>query len=124
MTPRKTRRISPLEFYGLAGIAMVAGIFFLLCRRYSWDPLEAWLITVNAIALLFFGYDKLLAWGGRLRIPEQVLLGLALVGGSPGILAGMLLFWHKIRKNDFQRILAAVMILQCFVFGIWYFMIK
>lgn len=122
---RRTRRpVSPLEFYGLAGIVIVVAIFFLLCRRYDWDPLEAWLVTVNTIAFLFFAYDKLLAWSGRQRVPEQVLLGFALAGGSPGILAGMLLLWHKIRKASFKRMLAAIMVLQCFVFSIWFFMIR
>ena len=124
MKRRQPRPVSPLEFYGLAGIVIVVAISFLICHRYSWDPLEAWLITVNIVAFLFFGYDKMLAWSGRRRIPEKVLLGFALVGGSPGILVGILLFWHKIRKNLFLRALGAIMVLQCFVASIWYFMIR
>ena len=124
MSRRKARPVSPLEFYGLAGIAMVIIMSFLLYRRYSWDPLEAWLITVNIVAAFFFAYDKMLAWSGRLRIPEKVLLVLVLIGGSPGALVSMLLFWHKIRKTDFQRIFWAIVVLQIFVGSVWFFMIR
>ncbi len=124
MSRKRSRYVSPLEFYGLASITMVIIVAFLLHRRYSLDPLEAWLITTNVMTVLFLGYDKLLAWGERQRIPEKILLGLILVGGSPGGLAGMLIFWHKIKKSSFQRIFWAIVILQIFVGSVWVFMIR
>ena len=58
-------------------------------------------IPLNMINFLLFGYDKLQAKRGGWRIPEKVLLGLSLVGGGIGGLAGMLVFRHKTRKNVF-----------------------
>ena len=58
-------------------------------------------IPLNMINFLLFGYDKFQAKRGGWRIPEKVLLGLSLVGGGIGGLAGMLVFRHKTRKNVF-----------------------
>lgn len=66
-------------------------------------PLWAWLLAVNATAFLTYGYDKWIA-GTRprsVRVPEAVLLGLALCGGTPGAYAGMRLFHHKTAKASF-----------------------
>ena len=58
-------------------------------------------IPINFINFLLFGYDKFQAKQGGWRIPERVLLGLTLIGGGIGALAGMLVFRHKTRKNIF-----------------------
>ncbi len=66
-------------------------------------PWWAWLLAaINLAAFAAYGLDKRLASAQRLRIPEIVLLGLALLGGSPGALAGMLAFRHKTRKVSFR----------------------
>ena len=124
MPRKRSRYVSPLEFYGLASTMMVVIVAFLLHLRYSLDLVEAWLITANVVTVLFFGYDKLLAWSGRNRIPEKVLFGLSFIGGSPGGLAAMLIFWHKIKKPNFQRVFWAIVVLQTFVGSIWVFMIR
>ena len=48
-----------------------------------------------------FGIDKRKAVRHRWRIPEATLLGLCLLGGALGGLAGMHLFHHKTRKARF-----------------------
>ena len=58
-------------------------------------------IPMNFLNFLLFGYDKFQAKRGGWRIPEKVLLGLSLLGGGIGGLAGMLVFRHKTRKNYF-----------------------
>ena len=58
-------------------------------------------IPLNFINFLLFAYDKFQAKQGGWRIPERSLLGLTLLGGGIGGLAGMLLFRHKTRKNIF-----------------------
>jgi uncharacterized membrane protein YsdA (DUF1294 family) len=63
----------------------------------------AWLLAVNATAFFTYGYDKWIASARphSLRIPEAVLLGLALGGGTPSAFAGMRLFHHKTAKASF-----------------------
>ena len=76
-----------------------------------------YLILVNIIAFAAFGIDKRKAVKHKYRISEATLLGLALIGGSAGALAGMYLFHHKTRKPLFRAIpvlLAAQIVLLLF----------
>lgn len=58
-----------------------------------------WLVNIATFAA--YGYDKHRAYYAKFRIPEFVLLLLAVIGGAFGALMGMLLFRHKIRKPRF-----------------------
>lgn len=69
---------------------------------HSVYPLLIWLGVMSALAFVLFGWDKGLARRHRRRIPEASLLGCAILGGSAGALAGMLLFHHKTRKPAFR----------------------
>ena len=60
-----------------------------------------YLITVNAAAFLLMLADKLKAKRGAWRIPEATLMGVAAIGGSVGVLAGMYAFRHKTRHIKF-----------------------
>ena len=76
-----------------------------------------YLILVNIAAFVAFGIDKRKAVRHKYRIPEATLLGLALIGGAAGALAGMHLFHHKTRKPLFRAIpvlLAAQIVLLLF----------
>ena len=64
-------------------------------------PLFLFYLTITLVTLAAFGLDKFYAQTHRWRIPERALLGLALIGGAYGALAGMLLFRHKTRKAHF-----------------------
>lgn len=58
-------------------------------------PLLVYLFIMNAAGITVMHRDKVKARKKQWRIPETVLLGIALMGGSFGILAGMQLFRHK-----------------------------
>lgn len=60
-----------------------------------------YLIFVNMIAFLAYGIDKKRAVRKQWRISEKALLGMAVLGGSIGALAGMKIFHHKTRKAKF-----------------------
>ncbi len=55
----------------------------------------AWLLGINLWTTLRFRDDKSRAAAGARRIPEAGLLGLAILGGSPGPFAARRLFRHK-----------------------------
>ena len=74
--------------------------------------LTAALLLLNLLTFALFGLDKALARTQRRRIPEARLLGLALIGGTPGAYAGQALFRHKTRKQPFSRDLFAIAVLQ------------
>jgi uncharacterized membrane protein YsdA (DUF1294 family) len=60
------------------------------------------LLALNAWTILRFWQDKQRAIAGDRRIPEADLLGLALIGGSPGALLARRWFRHKTRKQPFS----------------------
>ena len=70
------------------------------------------LVLVNAWTVLRFYQDKQRAVLGERRIPEADLLGLALIGGSPGALLARQLFRHKTRKQPFSTQLFLIVALQ------------
>lgn len=71
-----------------------------------------YLFVINVITFAAFGLDKRKAKKRKFRIRESVLLGLALIGGSLGALAGMFLFHHKTRKPAFRIGIPVLFLLQ------------
>ena len=71
-----------------------------------------WVLLVNLWTILRFWQDKRRAIAGARRIPEADLLGLALIGGSPGAFAARRLFRHKTRKQPFTTRLWLIALAQ------------
>ena len=74
--------------------------------------LTAYLVLVNATALALMLVDKQKARRGVWRIPEATLLGIAVLGGSIGAIAGMYLFRHKTRHLKFSLGLPLILAVQ------------
>ena len=72
----------------------------------------AMLVLVNLWTVLRFWQDKQRAIVGKRRIAESDLLGLALIGGSPGALFARRLFRHKTRKEPFSTYLFLIVAMQ------------
>ena len=72
----------------------------------------ALLVAVNAWTMLRFWQDKQRAITAKRRIPEASLLGLALIGGTPGALLARHLFRHKTRKQPFSTWLILIFMVQ------------
>ena len=71
-----------------------------------------YLFVINVITFAAFGLDKRKAKKRKFRIRESVLLGLALIGGFLGAMAGMFLFHHKTRKPAFRIGIPVLFLLQ------------
>ncbi|WP_416221842.1 DUF1294 domain-containing protein [Sphingomonas sp. S1-29] len=69
-------------------------------------------IVLNGWTMMRFWQDKQRAIEGLRRIPENDLLGLALIGGSPGALLARQLFRHKTRKQPFSTYLLLIVMIQ------------
>src|SRR5205085_951689 len=65
----------------------------------DWHVLAAWLQAINLTAFGYYAFDKQRAREAGRRVPELVLHGLALLGGSLGAFAAMQLFRHKTIKG-------------------------
>lgn len=83
------------------------------------EKIALWIIAANILAFLAFGADKRLAQNGSWRIPENMLLMLALVGGSVGAVSAQHWFRHKTRKEPFRSTLYGIVVLQIIGVATW-----
>lgn len=114
-----TRRHTPRRTFGVATLVAAGALSVALFILVPSAPLLAWLLAINLIAILTYGYDKSIAGGTLMRVPEAVLLGLALIGGSPGAFVGMLLFRHKTSKPAFLVPFSLIVALQVGLIIAW-----
>jgi uncharacterized membrane protein YsdA (DUF1294 family) len=93
-TPQPTQKprrpqpqgLSPYYRFGLLSLGLAILLMITIIGFYgvSWGAiLLAWLMAINLVTLLVYRYDKFVAGKGHTRVPEVILLGLALLGGSP-----------------------------------------
>lgn len=80
--------------------------------------LSAYLLIINAAAFLLMLADKHRARKKLWRVPENIFLLFALLGGSVGILAGMYTFRHKTRKPKFYIGVPVILAAQI-LFIVW-----
>lgn len=74
-----------------------------------------YLSVINFITWVTYCLDKGRAKSGKWRIPERTLLLLALIGGSLGALAGMIMFHHKTRKAKFFISVPVMFVAHCVI---------
>jgi len=102
----------------------VLGMFLLRAWLPALDWMQAWLLAITAVTLLTYGYDKMVAGSSATRVPERVLLTLALAGGTLGALLGMRLFHHKTSKESFLERFWLVVAVQIVVVAAWYLFLR
>ena len=117
MSPRNARPMRPLWRHGLTalvlGLVGAAALLLVFRPAATWfHLLAAWLVSVNLVAFAYYGYDKSCARRTSRRVPEAVLHGLAVAGGSLGAYGGMQLFRHKTVKGSFQIFFWFVVVMQ------------
>ena len=85
--------------------------------------LYIYLLLINATGFLLMLSDKRKAIKKRWRIPERMLIGISVLGGSIGTLMGMHLFRHKTRHLKFSVgipvILAFQIVLMILIYTHW-----
>ena len=69
-------------------------------------------LVISLLAFLAMALDKFKAKRNKYRIPEAVLLGLALLGGTAGAILGMFIFKHKTRKKSFLMKFGIIILFQ------------
>ena len=116
---------SPAYRFGCVTLGLAIGLAYLALRLFRpLGPVGAWLLAINLVALLVYGYDKAIAGSGQMRVPERVLLVLALAGGTAGALAGMWVFRHKTAKKSFRLRMGLVIAAQIVLVGVYYLWIR
>jgi uncharacterized membrane protein YsdA (DUF1294 family) len=67
---------------------------------------------INIVTFIIYGIDKYNAKKGRWRIPENSLIGLAIIGGSIGAYLGMRVWHHKTMHLKFKYGIPLIIIIQ------------
>ena len=96
---------SPKTSFLLLAILLIAAAGLFIYFLTGWELLWVWLVAVNSITFLAYGFDKGQAKGGGGRVPEMILHLLAISGGFLGGWLGRGLFHHKTRKPVFTLVL-------------------
>lgn len=71
-----------------------------------------YLLVINVATFIIYGLDKWKARHDRWRVPESVLIFLAIIGGSISAIWAMRLFHHKTQKNKFAFGIPIILFLQ------------
>lgn len=79
------------------------------------SPMLYYYLVINILTFILWGMDKQRAKTGQWRIAERFLLGMALLGGGIGALAGMLGFRHKTRKPRFWILAVFACVLHAYL---------
>jgi len=88
-------------------------MFALLVISTDWNLVLAWVVAWTPASFLLYGYDKMQAKRGGLRVPEISLLTIAGAGGFAGALAAMVLFRHKTTRLKFWIVAVGSGIIFC-----------
>ena len=71
-----------------------------------------YLIFINILNFILFGFDKYKAKKKKERIRNTTLLGLSILGGSIGALIGMYIFRHKTKTWYYKYTIPIMLIIQ------------
>lgn len=110
---------SPLVIFLVVSLILIAGASSLLHFKLDAPWVPGVFIGINAATFLLYGYDKFVAGGRSLRVPEAILHLLAVVGGTPAAFLGQIVFRHKTRKESFQCSFWLIAILQVLLIVGW-----
>lgn len=75
-----------------------------------------YILMCSILTFLVFGLDKYFAMYQKRRIPENILIAMAAIGGSIGALLAMFIFRHKTHKYFFTIGVPMIMICQLIFF--------
>ena len=80
----------------------------------------SWLFCINVLSFFAYGYDKSQAIAGRYRIPNAVLMAMAILGGALGSIGGIFTFRHKTLMDRFQYYLYLILALQALIYYLFF----
>lgn len=100
-------------------ILVAASIVLALLLWSAVGPWRGWLIGINVVTFVAYGFDKHRAGQGGSRVTEATFYVLALVGGTPGSILAQQIFRHKTRKSKFRRVFWTIATVQMAGLTLW-----
>lgn len=94
----------------------MGSLSFDFVRFFDSKPyLLIYLVFINLISFLAFGFDKHRANRDKWRLKNGLLLGLSFIGGAIGGLIGMKVFRHKTKKAYYKMGLPLMILMQVLI---------
>lgn len=84
----------------------------------DWLTIFIGVFAANALTFVLYGWDKKQAQRHGWRVPENSLLLLALLGGTPAAYYAASHFRHKRQKQPFRAYMALIVVLQVSLLGV------
>jgi uncharacterized membrane protein YsdA (DUF1294 family) len=109
MRPETFHFIIALVLTVLIGVGFLV-VFSLSLTWYS--LIAAWFVAINLTTFGYYAHDKAQASSSGQRVPELVLHGLVILGGTLGAYLAMRLFRHKTIKSSFRLVFGCIVLLQ------------
>jgi len=95
---------NPTRFFLILAALAICGTMGVIFKTMKPNIIHAYLIAVNIVTFLIYGFDKRQAVQSNIRVPELLLHLLALIGGSPAAAIAQIVFRHKTKKTRFRII--------------------
>ena len=107
-------RRNPRLYFLIIAAAITALLWHFAGKILS--PYPCWLVCINFVTFLFYGYDKWQSMIDGWRVPEAVLHLLSIAGGFIGAFIGRIFFRHKTQKLFFIIIIIFAALLHIALF--------
>ncbi|MEG0307581.1 MAG: DUF1294 domain-containing protein [Clostridium sp.] len=79
------------------------------------DTFIYYLVFINIVGFFIMLIDKKRAIKKQWRISEKALIGISIIGGSMGMLAGMNTFRHKTKHKKFTIGVPLILVVQLII---------
>lgn len=109
----------PIRQFSLLALVVTLLLYFGGTALLSLPPMLAYLAAINLVTLGLYSYDKLIAGSEQGRVPELILHGVALAGGTPAAWLGQQIGRHKTAKSRFLLIFWGIVLIQLTVLAWW-----
>jgi uncharacterized membrane protein YsdA (DUF1294 family)/cold shock CspA family protein len=110
---------SPFSIFLVVATLLTGAVALVLRFQLSVPWVPGIFLGINGASFLLYGYDKLIAGGQSLRVPEALLHLLAAMGGTPAAFLAQVVFRHKTRKESFQCSFWVIAFFQALLVGGW-----
>ena len=109
---------SPYLRFSIIGLALTVLVMLMGIQWFRLSTFWAYLLGVNGTTFLLYGYDKAAAKNNGLRVPEKVLHGAEILGGTPAGFIGQRVYHHKSSKTSYQVTFWIIVAVQVVLLGV------
>jgi uncharacterized membrane protein YsdA (DUF1294 family) len=88
-------------FFGVLAAILTSGAYALLFEVFAgWHPYLIWLVAINAVTPVLYGFDRWMGRQDRVETPETIMHLLSAAGGFVGSWLGRALFRYEVDMEE------------------------